>query len=149
MDFQSQKYQSEKQKKLYTNKAMARWRKAYVSAIPFRILPEIGSDGIIVMSNGQIGRFHRGFRGITWYKYKPRGNGYRAITIYPEKNKPKEYYVHQLVAAAFWGSRPDGHVIDHINERKDDNRAENLQYLTPSENLKKAIEQKKEKEEEV
>jgi len=42
--------------------------------------------------------------------------------------------VHRVVAAAFLGPRPDGHVINHKNGDKADNRAENLEYLTPSDN---------------
>jgi len=39
------------------------------------------------------------------------------------------------VAAAFIGPRPPGHEINHINGIKSDNRAENLEYVTPAGNM--------------
>lgn len=36
--------------------------------------------------------------------------------------------IHDLVAAAFHGERPDGHEIHHINRQRWDNRATNLRY---------------------
>jgi len=47
--------------------------------------------------------------------------------------------VHRLVLEAFVGPRPKGHECDHINGIRDDNRAENLRWATPKENVKNAI----------
>jgi hypothetical protein len=41
---------------------------------------------------------------------------------------------HLLVMQAFFGSKPDGMEINHINGIKDDNRLENLEYCTKSQN---------------
>ena len=49
--------------------------------------------------------------------------------------------VHRLVAEAFLGSPPDGYEVNHINSVKDDNRIENLEYVTRSQNLLHAVEQ--------
>ena len=49
----------------------------------------------------------------------------------------KAYGVHQAVALAFHGIKPDGLVVDHINGVKTDNRPENLEYVTSSENTKR------------
>ena len=46
--------------------------------------------------------------------------------------------VHVLIAYAFLGPRPDGLVIDHKNGNKLDNRACNLEYVSVSENMKRA-----------
>lgn len=43
-------------------------------------------------------------------------------------------YVHQLVTEAFIGPRPEGSHTNHKNGIKTDNRLENLEYVTPSEN---------------
>ena len=48
--------------------------------------------------------------------------------------KNRSFYVHTLVALAFLGPRPKKHDIDHVNGKKQDNRAQNLRYLTHSEN---------------
>ena len=47
--------------------------------------------------------------------------------------------VHQLVASAFIGKRPKGLDLNHINGIKTDNRPENLEYLTRSDNNKHAF----------
>lgn len=64
----------------------------------------------------------------------PRFNGYMQVSlseqgvVYPKK-------VHQLVAAAFIGPRPDGADTCHENGVRDDNRSCNLRYDTRSANL--------------
>ena len=44
--------------------------------------------------------------------------------------------VHSLVAETFLGERPEGYDIDHINGDKTDNKAENLRYVTHTENMR-------------
>jgi hypothetical protein len=53
--------------------------------------------------------------------------GYYSIGI-----QKKTITIHKLVAHCFHGPRPQGMVIDHINQTKTDNRANNLRYVTPS-----------------
>ena len=45
---------------------------------------------------------------------------------------------HSLVCTAFHGPRPDGYQCDHINGIPTDNRACNLQWVTPAENTRRA-----------
>ena len=54
------------------------------------------------------------------------------------QNRQKHYFVHRFAYECFNGLIPDGKVIDHINNIKDDNRLCNLQLLTPQENCKKS-----------
>lgn len=49
------------------------------------------------------------------------------------------YDIHVLVAMAFLGKRPGKLVIDHINNRSTDNRAENLRYCPNRENVVKGF----------
>lgn len=44
--------------------------------------------------------------------------------------------VHRLVADAFIGECPDGLTVNHRNEDKRDNRAENLEYITLGDNVR-------------
>jgi len=43
--------------------------------------------------------------------------------------------VHDLVASAFLGERPEGHEVHHRNTRRDDNRLSNLSYRPGDQHL--------------
>lgn len=62
-------------------------------------------------------------------------NGYRQLSLSNNGRRPDSILAHRLVAAAFIGPRPPGKQINHKNGDKLDNRAENLEYCTLSENL--------------
>lgn len=63
-------------------------------------------------------------------------NGYLRVTLSDEPNGRRQtYMVHRLVAAAFHGIAPSArHQVDHRNGNKTDNRAANLQWVTPRQN---------------
>lgn len=46
----------------------------------------------------------------------------------------KKMLVHRLVYETFNGEIPEGMQIDHINNKRDDNRIENLRIVMPKEN---------------
>lgn len=60
------------------------------------------------------------------------GDGYRAITLCGNKNK--RIYIHRLVALHFIENLENKIEVNHINGIKDDNRVENLEWCTKSEN---------------
>ena len=63
-------------------------------------------------------------------------SGYPHIGL-ADKGSGKErqtYKIHRLVAAAFLGPIPEGKQVNHKNSTRDDNRIENLEYVTPQEN---------------
>lgn len=64
--------------------------------------------------------------------------GYPGVTLY-RNGKPFRRLVHALVAEAFIGPRPDGFEIDHKDFDKLNNRVDNLEYVTPKENTRRAI----------
>lgn len=61
-------------------------------------------------------------------------DGYKRVTLHSE-SKRKYVFVHRLVAAAFLGDIT-GFEINHKNGIKDDNRVENLEIVTGSQNQK-------------
>lgn len=61
-------------------------------------------------------------------------NGYRRIGINRTGGQSFEYRVHHMVLESFVGPRPEGKQCNHINGVKDDNRLENLEWVTTKEN---------------
>jgi len=62
------------------------------------------------------------------------GDGYQCVHLF-KNGKPKTCLVHRLVWETFNGSIPEGYEVNHINEDKTDNRLENLNLMTPKENM--------------
>lgn len=60
--------------------------------------------------------------------------GYLHVSIYRAGRK-KRTSVHQLVAEAFFGPRPQNKVVCHLNGNQADNRPGNLKYVTQAENI--------------
>lgn len=55
--------------------------------------------------------------------------GYQGVTL-ANSGEYKEFQIHRLVALHFVDGYKDGLVVNHKNEIKDDNRAENLEFVT-------------------
>lgn len=61
---------------------------------------------------------------------------YKRVILWDTRlKKGINHYVHRLVWESFKGEIPDGMQINHLNEIKDDNRLENLNLVTPKENI--------------
>lgn len=51
----------------------------------------------------------------------------------------KPIYAHKVIMLAFKGECPEGKEIDHINGVRNDNRIENLRYVTRTENVRNPV----------
>lgn len=71
-------------------------------------------------------------------KHVSLGNTYERIFCRSCIGVSKSIYVHRLVWLAFMGEVPHGLQIDHIDQNIHNNRLDNLQVVTQSENIKKS-----------
>tara|TARA_R110002126_G_scaffold255862_1_gene398890 strand:+ start:439 stop:915 length:477 start_codon:yes stop_codon:yes gene_type:complete len=75
------------------------------------------------------------FKGYTKeIKHYKRPDGYMQVALY-KNGKRKMFKVHRLLAIAFIPNPENKRCVDHINGIRDDNRLENLRWVTHSENM--------------
>lgn len=106
-----------------------------------------GTDGIYQVSScGRVrskDRYVKSGKGKRLEKGRLLGSksvrGYVSVTIHVD-GKTIPVYVHRLVAEAFVPNPDNLPCVDHVNGVKDDNRAKNLEWVTHSENTKRAME---------
>lgn len=60
------------------------------------------------------------------------------VVILTKKCKRKKFSIHRLVAKAFISNPNNLPQVDHIDDNKENNRVENLQWITNEDNRKKA-----------
>jgi hypothetical protein len=70
--------------------------------------------------------------------YRKARHGYAMASLYRQM-KFKNFKVHRLVAAAFLENPLDKPEVNHKNLDKTDNRVENLEWVSPKENIQHAI----------
>lgn len=74
-------------------------------------------------------------------------DGYTEVRLHKDHDrKGRLYKVHVLVAQAFIPNKENKPYIDHINTIRDDNRVENLNWVTHKENMNNPISRKKTRE---
>jgi hypothetical protein len=61
-------------------------------------------------------------------------DNYKRISIYDVNKKQKTKAIHRLVATTFISNPLNKPCVDHINRIKDDNRIDNLRWVTHKEN---------------
>jgi hypothetical protein len=103
----------------------------------------VGYEGIYQVSNKGRVRTFRHKDGFVGFKItdEPKimslishGNGYLYVSLM-NNDVRKNHYVHRLVAEAFIGNIPKGHVINHLDYDKSNNSSDNLEIVSQKENV--------------
>ena len=70
-----------------------------------------------------------------------QSRGYQTVVLYDGSSpkRPQSKTVHSLVAEAFLGPRPDKMTINHLDGDKSNNRLDNLEYCSMSDNARHAV----------
>ena len=102
------------------------------------LVPVIGYEGLYsVTQNGDVWAHPKKSRSKgRWLKKTINNCGYLYVCLYDGLSKNK--YVHRIVAEAWLPNNGKPH-INHKNGLKTDNRLNNLEWVTPSENKKHAF----------
>jgi hypothetical protein len=66
--------------------------------------------------------------------------GYRNVIITNKDQCPKNFLIHRLIAIAFIPNPFDLPEVNHINGKRDDNRIENLEWISRKDNNRHAVE---------
>lgn len=89
---------------------------------------KISEDGTIYNKKGRILKSHL------------HNLGYLRIGLHRINGVQVKRYIHQLLAETFIpNDNPEAYQVNHKNGVKTDNRLENLEWCTPSENIRHAI----------
>jgi len=103
-------------------------------------LPVLGYEGFYDVSNmGNVRSVRRiasngKSAGGRILKVNDNGHGYKNVMLCVNY-KTKRKYVHRMVLEAFVGECPEGMEARHLNGKRDDNRIENLEWSTHSDNM--------------
>lgn len=91
-------------------------------------------------ANDEFGIVRKNINGKIFYP-KPYKDvdGYLTVSLTDGEGNKKKYRVHRIIALTFIPNPENKTEVNHINSVRDDNRVENLEWVTRSENMKHAF----------
>lgn len=95
----------------------------------------VNFHGYTVHADGWIEQKRSPGRQVLPYEVK---GGYLRVTLTIDGQR-RGFLVHVLVAECFRGPKPDGHEVNHVDGDKTHNAASNLEYVTPSANVRHSL----------
>lgn len=104
-------------------------------------LPIKGYEGLYEVSN--LGRI-KSLRKNKMMSIKPVKDRYKSVGLVDRNGIIKSIKIHRLVAIHFIENPENKREVNHKNMNKNDNRVSNLEWVTPSENINHAVENKPE-----
>lgn len=99
--------------------------------------PVLGYEEFYLVSN--LGRVKSLHKNIIMNPTLHKKTGYYQVGLRKPNAKRKTVSVHRIVAEVFCKRDKDKNVVNHLNGNKTDNRSENLEWTTKSENEKHAV----------
>jgi uncharacterized protein YaiE (UPF0345 family) len=98
----------------------------------FKLLNLPNYDNLYKISN--YGKVYS-LRNNDYMKITENKNGYNIVRLTDLNSKSKIYRVHRLVALLFVKNKNNKDVVDHINNKRNDNYYKNLRWVTTKENM--------------
>lgn len=102
--------------------------------------PVVGYEGLYEVSDyGDVRRIADATGTEAGYIIKPqkvKNREYMQVRLCRSPSDHKSASLHSVVCEAFHGARPPGMQVNHKNGVPGDNRAENLEWVTPSQNTR-------------
>jgi hypothetical protein len=105
--------------------------------IPGEIWKEISSEEFEPVSVSNKGRYYKHTSEKIGFGFDNHA-GYKLINLKFSNKKKKARFLHDLIAQAFLGETPENCIVNHKDGNKKNNKVENLEYITYSENTKHA-----------